>query len=249
MSKEQILQNLRQFLKQEKNFRSHFPVEFHFSVKNEAKLLLNEVPAIQIKTEVPSSLKRSPSPQKQKEEKSEESSFKHETNPKGMNHEQKEAFFALMKNVAPHLTLHETPLEDLLAHEKKRAWKWFLELPEIALIFPIGRGAEDLFLSQVAKAIHSRFGTSRVLDIQKIEKSGKADMLFHAKKLTSILSTKAALQSAPSLIKRMKEFPQTGEVSLEGIPVILIENPSEYLKNPQKKKLLWDMLCQHFDKK
>ena len=76
--------------------------------------------------------------------------------------------------------------KNIVAKEKKEAWKWFLELPEIALIFPNSGGEGDLFLSQVAKALTTRFGSSRVIDLIKMQNSNHCEMIFQTQKISSL---------------------------------------------------------------
>ncbi len=249
MDKVQILQDLKRYLLQEKAMISHLSVEKVFSQKRDTVLPLSDIGLITPKTEGPMiSLKKE---NKLKELPKEDLSLpkKEESTHKIVSSHQQEEFFFLMRSVAPTLPLHASPSSDVKAHEKKKAWKWFLELPEIALLFPHYGKEEDLFLTQVSQAIHHHFSSSRMIDLKKIEKSSQAEMLFQAKKVKWIITTKNVLHSSPFLLKRLRQIQQTGESFLHDVPLILIEDPSLYLKNPELKRDLWKTLCRRFEKK
>lgn len=243
-----LTSDLKRYLLQEKATLSHVPVELHFAQKKEINAPLLEISPNPLKGDLsPPPLLKKPlsTPEKVKETPPE----KEVSAQKALAEKQISDFFSLMRSIAPHLKLHPSPPKDQMAKEKKEAWKWFLELPEIALIFPNSGGEGDLFLSQVAKALTTRFGLSRVIDLIKMQNSNRSEMIFQTQKIQCIITSRAVIQSSPFLLKHLKESSQKNQVFLGTIPTLIIENPPYYLKQAEKKKGLWEMLSSHFDKK
>lgn len=243
-----LTSDLKRYLLQEKATLSYLPAELHFAQKKES--LSHHVETSPSPPQEKLSL--SPLPKKPLpliEKPKEAPPEKEISAQKALAEKQKSDFFSLMRSIAPHLPLHTTPPKDQIAKEKKEAWKWFLELPEIALIFPSNGSEEDLFLSHVAKALATRFGSSRVLDLIKMHNSNRSEMIFQTNKIQWIITSRSVIQSSPFLTKHFKESSDKKQTFLEKIPTLLIESPFSYLKQPEKKKGLWEMLCTHFDKK
>lgn len=147
----------------------------------------------------------------------------------------------IFSQIAPELFLHTAPPNDARAKKMKEGWREKRLVPSIPIL--VSGGHCRSFLENVAKAIDTTFGSSRIVDIEAFEKEDKWDLFFSSEDLKLIIIPDLFLWGASGLMKRYKEFPQEKTRFLEKIPLLLLADPALYLKDPSLKRSLWTMVC------
>lgn len=149
---------------------------------------------------------------------------------------------ALVAKSAPSLKLYDTVPSDKEAKKIKSAWKEQANVPDIAIL---GSPHSSLpFLYQVAKAIELHFFSSRVIEVQHLEESNNWEAFLNTANLKIVITPDAVLWSCKQLMQYYHEFPNKKQRFLGKIPLLLLPDPSLYLKDPSLKRSLWNLLCQ-----
>ena len=148
----------------------------------------------------------------------------------------------LLKKVEPDLFLHEKIPSDHKAKRIKEAWKIKEGTPDIPILT---HGGQNLpFLTNLAKAIETRFSSSRVIDVKQIEQEKKWDLFLSSPQLRLIIAPDATLWDSKEILTFYKENPQKGVRHLGKVPLLLLPDLSLYYKDPYLKRSLWNVICQ-----
>lgn len=146
-----------------------------------------------------------------------------------------------IETIMPSFHLNFAIPSDEKAKHAKNNFRFTDFMPEVPLFALPGKTFS--FLENVAKAINSQFFPSKVIDLSKIEKESLIDELLKSPKLKCILIPDSVLFSSKALLKHYQEFPSKKEYYLGKTPLLLLPDPSIYLKDPSLKRLLWNLIC------
>lgn len=147
-----------------------------------------------------------------------------------------------LAKIAPTLKLVDHIPQDTEAKKIKNAWKEQANIPDVVILAT--KSPVLPFLHHVAKAIELHFFSSRVLEVDEFEKQNKWEALLGTPNLKMIISPDGVLWSCKALLRYYHEFPNKQERFLGKIPLLLLPDPSLYLKDPALKRSLWNLLCQ-----
>jgi hypothetical protein len=143
--------------------------------------------------------------------------------------------------IAPHL-LASCPIpSDEKARHIKNGWKEKHAIPVIPIL--ASEQASLPFLTNVAQAITLHFFPARVLLLKDLEKQGLLPSLLDSKHVKLIISPDVTLWNCKELMKHYQEIPQQKQRFLKNTPLLLLPDPSLYLKDPSLKRSLWNLLC------
>lgn len=148
----------------------------------------------------------------------------------------------ILKKVAPSLTLSNSIPSDEKAKKIKNAWREHAKIPDIALL--VTESSSLSFLKQVAKAIELHFFPSKVIDVKLFEQNNNWDTFLNTANLKMIIAPDSVIWSCKHLMRYYHEFPNKKERYLGKIPLLLLPDPSLYIKDPSLKRSLWNLLCQ-----
>jgi hypothetical protein len=135
---------------------------------------------------------------------------------------------------------------DEKAKRIKNSWKEGL-MPTDVVIFSTG-GEHQTFFQNVAKAIETHFFPCKVINPSDIEKKGDLDHFLASEDLKLILLSDTLLFSVKQLMSRYSEIQAQNKKFLAKVPLLVISDPSLYLKDPLLKRSLWNLLCQMLSK-
>ncbi len=152
---------------------------------------------------------------------------------------------ALYKKIAPHLKLSSTPLKDDVAKQIRLASNKRSSLPEIPLLFDHSIQEHLDFLTSLAKAINTSFGTSSVVHIHEFEEKNLWKPLLAHSEIRLIIIPSSLLKHSPNLHTLCKEYPGRLLKSVEKIPLLSL---SEINNSPIRKKEIWSILTRFFTK-
>jgi hypothetical protein len=147
-----------------------------------------------------------------------------------------------LEKVAPTLRLLDHIPQDTEAKKIKNAWKEQANIPDMVILAT--KSPVLPFLHHVAKAIALHFFSSRVLEVDEFEKQNKWEVFLGTPNLKMIISPDGVLWRCKTLLRYYHEFPNKQERFLGKIPLLLLPDPSLYLKDPALKRSLWNLLCQ-----
>ncbi len=143
--------------------------------------------------------------------------------------------------IAPHL-LASCPIpSDEKARHIKNGWKEKHAIPVIPIL--ASEQASLPFLTNVAQAITLHFFPARVLLLKDLEKQELLPSLLDSKHVKMIISPDVTLWNCKELMKHYQEIPQQKQRFLKNTPLLLLPDPSLYLKDPSLKRSLWNLLC------
>ncbi len=131
--------------------------------------------------------------------------------------------------------------KDTIAKRIKESWKQTQFTPDIPILYS-GKQYRP-FLENIAKAITVRFAPSHVVDIGPLEQQQKWDLFLKAKNLKLIIAPDFILWGAKHLMPYYKEYPQEKKRFIGHVPLLLLPDPSLYLKDPSLKRSLWNVIC------
>jgi hypothetical protein len=137
----------------------------------------------------------------------------------------------LIHQVAPQLFLHkEAPRDDYAKQIKTE----FL-LPKFPLFYSKNLEAHRPFLENIAKALESLTRSSRLVDIEPIEKQN----LFEEGPFSCIIAADETIFSSSHLIAHFRETPASGKRWLGNVPLFLLPDLALYKKDHNLKRALW----------
>lgn len=143
----------------------------------------------------------------------------------------------------PQLTLLETIATDQEAQKVKNRWQIEQQIPPIIILSFNDQNDSLSFLKNVANAISLRLAPARVFSALKIEQENGWDLLLKSPQLRLIIAGDYGLYTLPHLMKYYKTESRQAKHYVDTIPLLLLSDPSIYLKDPQLKSLLWRAIC------
>lgn len=162
--------------------------------------------------------------------------------PKALQKTPMEDLRSIISKIAPSLPLSHTIPDDTQAKQIKNRWKEQSNVPDIVILAV--QGPSLSFLQQVAKAIELHFCSSRVIEVKPLEQQNSWEAFLNTPNLKMIITPDGVLWSCKHLMRYYHEFPNKKERFLGKIPLLLLPDPSLYLKDPTLKRSLWNLLCQ-----
>jgi hypothetical protein len=151
----------------------------------------------------------------------------------------------IYQKIAPHIKLHENPLDDQSAQKIRMAAEKRSSLPSIPIFFDHSIGEHLDFLTSLAKAINTSFGTSSVVNIHEFEEKNLWKPLLAHADINLILIPQSLLKKTSNLQSYVKEYPGRVLRSLEKIPLLPLTEISD---SPIRKKEIWALLTKFFSK-
>lgn len=152
-------------------------------------------------------------------------------------------FKPLLQELFPYLTVHDHTPSDQHAHHVKNRWQLEQKIPPIILLAFDDRDHSLTFLKNIAKAISLHFAPARVLSALKIEQEEKWETLLKTPQLRLIIAGDYGLYTLSRLMKYYKTDPRSAKHFIDTVPLLLLSDPSIYIKEPQLKPLLWRAIC------
>lgn len=143
---------------------------------------------------------------------------------------------AVLKKVAPELTLVEQPPDDAFAQAVTNRWKTRNLVAPITLL--TYKDTERPLLEAIAAALDVLRGPARLLEAEAVQ----WETLLGTEGLKWVIMTDAAFYQLPELRAFYRPSPQM----LGRIPLFLLPDLSLYAKDPLLKKSLWKALQQAF---
>jgi hypothetical protein len=144
----------------------------------------------------------------------------------------------------PGFRLAETPLDDAEARRLAASWQEHLRETEVAILHCHPKGKELLFLENVAAAVTSLLRPAKVVDATRFEKENKWSLLMRSAPLKLICAPPLSMWRWPSLLPLYREIPNQQLKAIGEVPLLLLDPTSLYLSEPERKRHLWDTLCQ-----
>lgn len=139
---------------------------------------------------------------------------------------------ALLKTIAPHVVLRDFVPSDAAAKRVRDPRSM-----EVAVLCFAGSPEEKEMLAKLAKAIDGSFAPAKLLEAEEIA----ADSLLQTETLKWVLGSESAIRQRSDLMQHYQELP---EARLGKARLLFLAEPSDYLKDPQLKRSLWNKLCQ-----
>jgi hypothetical protein len=151
-------------------------------------------------------------------------------------------FKKIFKEQFPTFSISEQIPSDEKAQQVKNSWQTETEIPPV-LILSFHEGEKSFaFLRNIAFAIHLHLTPARVISGPKLEQEKKWDKVLNTKGLRLIIASDYGLYLLPELMKYYKEAPRQAKHFLNQIPLLLLSDPSLYLKEPHLKAFLWQAI-------
>ena len=150
---------------------------------------------------------------------------------------------ALYAKIAPKMKLNSTPLNDDAAKQIRLASNKRSDLPEIPVFFNHSIQADLDFLTSLAKAINTSFGTSSVVNIHEFEEKNLWKPLLAHSKIKLIIIPSTLLKKSVNLHMHTKDYPGRLLKSVEKLPLYAL---SEIQNTPLYKKEIWNTLNRFF---
>jgi hypothetical protein len=150
---------------------------------------------------------------------------------------------ALYKKINPAAKLFDSPLNDDVAKQIRMASSKRSDLPEIPVLFDHSIQADLDFLTSLAKAINTSFGTSSVVHIHEFEEKNLWKPLLAHASIRLIIIPSSLLKHSPNLHTLCKEYPGRLLKSVEKIPLLALTDISN---SPLRKKEIWSTLTRFF---
>ncbi len=120
------------------------------------------------------------------------------------------------------------------------SWQTKQNIPEVALL--IRKGQLPAFFSALSQAISLCLAPAKTFDIEPLERENKWEVFLAAKQLRLILIPDAVLFASKNLLPYTRELPQKNIRFLKEVPLLLLTDPSFYLKDPLLKRSLWTLI-------
>ncbi len=142
----------------------------------------------------------------------------------------------------PGLVLRETIPDDGQAKKMSRLWEeTYLSAQIVVIAFgEVGAGLE--FVKNVANAIDRLIAPAQLIEGAALEKERGWDLLLNSPSLKGILCSPWSSWKSTSLSKYYKQNGATQEQFLGPHKLLLLEPSLSYLKNPERKRILWQLI-------
>ena len=147
------------------------------------------------------------------------------------------AVLKTLREIDPDLYLHEKVPSDQRAQRIKGAWKEKRGTPAIPILFQ-GQ-AHRSFVTNIAKAIDTLYGSCRIVEI---EPQKKWDLFLDSENLKLIIAPDTMIFGTKELLPFYQENPQQKTRKLGNIPLLLLPDLSLYFKDPYLKRALWNII-------
>ena len=146
----------------------------------------------------------------------------------------------LITQLFPNLPLKSEPPSDEQAKKIKTSWQTKQNISEVALLIQTGQFTS--FFSALSQAISLCLAPAKTFCIEPLERENKWEVFLTAKQLRLILIPDAALFASKNLLPYTRELPQKNARFLKDVPLLLLPDPSLYLKDPLLKRSLWTLI-------
>lgn len=148
----------------------------------------------------------------------------------------------VIEKTFPEMALRETILDDTHAKKMSRLWEeTYLSAQIVVIAFgEVGAGLE--FLKNVVSAIDRLIAPAELIDGDTLEKEQGWDLLLKSPSLKGILCSPWSAWKSTSLSKHYKQNGATQEQFLGSQKLLLLEPSLSYLKNPDRKRKLWQLI-------
>ncbi len=150
----------------------------------------------------------------------------------------------IIEKVHPHFTLTAAIPDDAMAKKKAESWKENSPPAQVAILY-FSESPHDLeFLKKIAKAVHSSFAPTKLIDAKRISDEKRWDAFLKEGNYKLIISPEKGVQSSFELMRLYTEIPKTQARFLGKTALLLLSSLDQYEKNPHLKRTLWTTLCQ-----
>ncbi|MEM7174988.1 MAG: hypothetical protein AAF443_03545 [Chlamydiota bacterium] len=150
------------------------------------------------------------------------------------------ALRALIKDLFPKLSLSSAVPDDGHAKRVRDGWQTKQNAPTVAILLQ-GQTFRPFF-THLAKAITLCLAPAKVITAQTLERANQWDLFLAAPQLRLVIAPDATLFAAKKLLPHYKEIPQEKRRFLGHVPLLLLPDPSLYLKDPLLKRSLWHLI-------
>lgn len=148
----------------------------------------------------------------------------------------------MVSKVLPEINLNGAIPDDAAAKKMAHLYKeQHLTAKVLVLSFGEAGPALDL-LQNITKAIDSLLAPAKLIEMRKIERENSWELTLTSPTLQLILAPPFQLWKSISLARFYRENPSTKSHFLKEIPLLLMQPPEAYLKNPDLKRELWKIL-------
>ncbi|GAB5411316.1 MAG: hypothetical protein ChlgKO_04300 [Chlamydiales bacterium] len=149
----------------------------------------------------------------------------------------------ILEKIAPRVALHKAPPSDEEAKKSLASARVRAGAPEILLISSSHYAKFHPLLSGIARAIDTRLGSCKIVDVAKLDAQEKWEALLASTTLRLIICPDQLLFSHPKMLSHYQEIPQKKMRTLGDKTLLLLPDPSLYMKDPLLKRSLWTVLC------
>jgi len=148
----------------------------------------------------------------------------------------------VLEKTFPEMALRETILDDAHAKKMSRLWEeTYLSAQIVVIAFgEVGAGLE--FLKNVVDAIDRLIAPAQLIDGAALEKEQGWDLLLNSPSLKGVLCSPWSSWKSTSLSKYYKQNAVSQEQFLGSQKLLLLESSLSYLKNPDRKRKLWQLI-------
>jgi hypothetical protein len=148
----------------------------------------------------------------------------------------------IIEKTFPDFALRETIPDDSHAKKMSRLWEeTYLTAQIVVIAFgEVGPGIE--FLKNVTYAIDRLVAPAQFIEGSILEKEQEWDLLLNSPSLKTVLCSPWPSWKSTSLSKHYKQNGSTQEQFLGSHKLLLLESSLVYLKNPDRKRKLWQLI-------
>jgi hypothetical protein len=150
----------------------------------------------------------------------------------------------ILSKIAPQLAYLPNIPSDEKARQIAEQWKTRNQSAPISLLFFHELPSQQKFLTNLAIALDTTFGSARLISAEGIEKDKQWEPFLSVAELKLVIICDYALWQLPSLLQYYREIPNQTDRFLLNKPLMLLPDLTLYLKDPQLKRSLWKALCQ-----
>jgi hypothetical protein len=148
----------------------------------------------------------------------------------------------MVAQALPEVNLNSSIPDDAAAKKMAHLYKE-QHLTAKVLVLSFGETGPALnFLQNVTKAIDSLLAPAKLIEMRKIERENSWEITLSSSTLKLILAPPFQAWKSISLARFYRENPSTKSHFLKETPLLLMQSPEAYLKNPDLKRELWKML-------
>jgi hypothetical protein len=148
----------------------------------------------------------------------------------------------IVEKTFPHFALRETIPDDAHAKKMSRLWEeTYLSAQIVVIAFgEVGPGLN--FLKNVTQAIHTLIAPAQLIEGATFEKEKGWDFLLNSPTLKYVISSPWSSWKSTSLNAHYRQNGSTQEQFLGSQKLLLLEPSFIYLKNPEQKRKLWQLI-------